>query len=93
MNEYYIPVMSTKLADLHCYTDKGEEVELEQTYHDLVVLVHCYNVSLKASARYYRRVNVLFMTGFAPTTWKIAQLEDVSPVSELHNELETHPNS
>lgn len=37
-------VKECKLTHLHCDANKAEKVELDQTDHDLVELVHCCRV-------------------------------------------------
>lgn len=57
-------------------TSKAEEIKFEETNHDLIISVHCWKIvsDIRLVPKFF---DALFMTGLAPTTWKIAQLIDV----------------
>ena len=77
-NSISISRRSLSHTDLHRYANESEEVELEQTDHDLVELVHrcgCPYVRVQLIIR--ASVHLLLAAGFAPTMWKMAQLQIV----------------
>ena len=73
-----IPRHSLSQTDLHRYAYESEEVELEQTDHDLVELVHrCGCPYVRVHYIICASVHLLLAAGFAPTMWKMAQLQIV----------------
>lgn len=60
---------------LHGHSAEEEEIEFEQTDHDLVPLVHSCGFIISTPWATAFGNGILFILGFAPTTWKMAQLK------------------
>ncbi len=63
------------LSYLHGHGAEEEEIELEETDHDLVPLVHSCGFIISRYSATALENGILFIFGFAPTTWKMAQLK------------------
>lgn len=78
MSHKNLGFQSQKKHYLHRHSSETEEIEFEETDHDLVVLVHRCQLIVSRYQRLHHRGDLLFIFGLAPTTWNIAQLLTVN---------------